>query len=36
MVAQFPRRSSLLRGIEPGSPLGIEVTYARAYPSSTT
>jgi sulfate transport system ATP-binding protein len=32
MVAQFPRRSSLLRGIEVGTRLGIEVTHSRAYP----
>lgn len=33
MVAQFPRRSSLLRGVEAGCPLGIEITHTRAYPS---
>ena len=32
IVAQFPRRSSLLRGIEPGSRIQIEVTTARTYP----
>jgi sulfate transport system ATP-binding protein len=32
MVAQFPRRSSLLRGVEAGCSLGIEITHARAYP----
>ena len=32
IVAQFPRRSSLLRGIEAGCLLGVEVTYSRAYP----
>jgi sulfate transport system ATP-binding protein len=30
--AQFPRRSSLLKGIEPGCRIQIEVTTARAYP----
>jgi sulfate/thiosulfate transport system ATP-binding protein len=32
MVAQFPRRSSLLRGLEPGARIQIEVTTARSYP----
>lgn len=32
IVAQFPRRSSLLHGVEVGCKLGVEVTYARAYP----
>ncbi|MGH7711616.1 MAG: sulfate/molybdate ABC transporter ATP-binding protein [Gemmatimonadaceae bacterium] len=32
LIAQFPRRSSLLRGIEPGCRIAIEVTQARAYP----
>jgi len=32
IVAQFPRRSSLLRGIEAGSRIQIEVTTARTYP----
>jgi sulfate/thiosulfate transport system ATP-binding protein len=31
MVALFPRRSSLLRGVEAGCPLGIEITQVRAY-----
>ncbi|MCK9523352.1 MAG: sulfate ABC transporter ATP-binding protein [Proteobacteria bacterium] len=31
IFAQFPRRSSLLRGIEPGCRIGIEVTLARAF-----
>ena len=31
LFAQFPRRSSLLRGIEPGSRIAVEVTRARAY-----
>lgn len=35
IVAQFPRRSSLLKGIEPGCRIQIEVTTARAYPSSS-
>jgi sulfate transport system ATP-binding protein len=35
IVAQFPRRSSLLKGIEPGRRIQIEVTTARAYPSSS-
>jgi sulfate transport system ATP-binding protein len=33
IVAFFPRRSSLLRGIEPGCRAQIEVTTARAYPA---
>ncbi len=32
IVAQFPRRSSLLKGIEPGCRIHVEVTTARAYP----
>jgi len=32
IFSQFPRRSSLLRGIEPGCRIHIEVTTARAYP----
>lgn len=31
LVAQFPRRSSLLRGIEAGARIQVEVTYARTY-----
>jgi sulfate transport system ATP-binding protein len=31
IFAHFPRRSSLLRGVEPGSRIAIEVTRARAY-----
>jgi sulfate/thiosulfate transport system ATP-binding protein len=31
IVAQFPRRSSLLRGIEPGCRIQVEVTSARTY-----
>ena len=31
LVAQFPRRSSLLEGIEPGCRIAVEVTKARAY-----
>jgi sulfate transport system ATP-binding protein len=34
LIAQFPRRSSLLHGIEPGSRIEVEVTRARAYPTS--
>ena len=33
IVAQFPRRSSLLRGIEAGRRIQIEVTTARTYPN---
>jgi sulfate/thiosulfate transport system ATP-binding protein len=33
LMSQFPRRSSLLRGIEPGCRIAVEVTQARAYPS---
>jgi sulfate transport system ATP-binding protein len=36
IVAQFPRRSSLLRGIEAGSRIQIEVTTARTYPVDST
>lgn len=32
VFAQFPRRSSLLRGVEPGCRINVEVTMARAYP----
>jgi sulfate transport system ATP-binding protein len=32
IFSQFPRRSSLLHGIEPGCRIHIEVTLARAYP----
>lgn len=31
IFAHFPRRSSLLKGIEPGCRIAIEVTRARAY-----
>ena len=31
LFAQFPRRSSLLDGMEPGCRIAIEVTSARAY-----
>ena len=34
VVAYFPRRSSLLRGLEAGGRAAIEVTLARAYPSA--
>ena len=34
IFAQFPRRSSLLRGIEPGCRIGMEITHARAYATS--
>jgi sulfate transport system ATP-binding protein len=33
IVAQFPRRSSLLRGVEPGCRIQVEVTKARTYPA---
>ena len=32
LVARFPRRSSLLRGVEPGCRVAIEVTTARVWP----
>ena len=32
IFSQFPRRSSLLRGIEPGCRIHIEVTLSRTYP----
>jgi sulfate transport system ATP-binding protein len=31
--AQFPRRSSLLRGVQPGCRVAVEVTLARVYVS---
>ena len=31
LLAQFPRRSSLLRGVEPGCRVAVEVTLARIY-----
>jgi len=31
IIAQFPRRSSLLRGVEPSCRLGVEITHSRAY-----
>jgi sulfate transport system ATP-binding protein len=34
IYSQFPRRSSLLTGIEPGARIHIEVTLARFYPRS--
>jgi sulfate transport system ATP-binding protein len=33
IFAQFPRRSSLLNGLEPGCRIEVEVTHARAYPA---
>jgi sulfate transport system ATP-binding protein len=33
LFAHFPRRSSLLHGIEPGCRISVEVTRARAYPA---
>jgi sulfate transport system ATP-binding protein len=36
IAAQFPRRSSLLKGIEPGCRIQIEVTRARAYRAQET
>jgi len=36
IVAFFPRRSSLLRGIAPGCRAQIEVTTARAYPAASS
>ena len=33
LFAQFPRRSSLLHGIEAGSRIAVEVTAVRAYPT---
>ncbi len=32
IFAQFPRRSTLLHGIEPGCRIHVEVTLARVYP----
>lgn len=34
ITAQFPRRSSLLKGVEPGCRVQVEVTTARAYPAT--
>ncbi|HEX2677304.1 MAG TPA: hypothetical protein VHM19_11705, partial [Polyangiales bacterium] len=36
IVAQFPRRSSLLKGVEPGCRVQIDVTTARAYPAQAS
>ncbi|MEZ4433984.1 MAG: sulfate ABC transporter ATP-binding protein [bacterium] len=33
LVARFPRRSSLLRGVEPGCRVDVEITAARAWPA---
>jgi sulfate transport system ATP-binding protein len=35
ILSQFPRRSSLLRGIEPGCRIAVEVTHARVYAGKT-
>jgi hypothetical protein len=32
LVGQFPRRSTLLKGIEPGARIQVDVTQARIYP----
>jgi len=34
LFAQFPRRSSLLHGIEPGCRIAVQITKARAYPAT--
>jgi sulfate transport system ATP-binding protein len=34
LFAQFPRRSSLMNGVEPGARIGVEITSARAFPVS--
>jgi sulfate transport system ATP-binding protein len=34
LFAQFPRRSSLLKGVEPGCRVAVEVTLARVYPET--
>jgi sulfate transport system ATP-binding protein len=34
LFAQFPRRSSLLSGVEPGSRIAVEVTHARTFPAT--
>ncbi len=36
IIAHFPRRSSLLRGVEPGCRVQVEVTTARAYPAEAS
>ncbi|MCK6551077.1 sulfate ABC transporter ATP-binding protein [Myxococcota bacterium] len=33
LFAQFPRRSSLLEGVEPGVRIDVEITLARVYPA---
>jgi sulfate transport system ATP-binding protein len=33
LFAQFPRRSSLLKGVEPGARIAVEITHARAFPA---
>ncbi len=33
LFAQFPRRSSLLEGLEPGARAGVEVAHARVWPA---
>jgi sulfate transport system ATP-binding protein len=33
IFAQFPRRSSLLHGVEPGQRIAVEVTHARVWPA---
>ena len=34
LEAQFPRRSSLLKGVQLGSRVAVEVTLARIYPDA--
>jgi sulfate transport system ATP-binding protein len=34
IFAQFPRRSSLLQGVQPGARIAVEVTHARAWPTA--
>jgi sulfate transport system ATP-binding protein len=33
LFAQFPRRSSLLKGVEAGARIAVEITHARAFPA---
>jgi sulfate transport system ATP-binding protein len=35
IIAQFPRRSSLLRGVEVGCHLGVVITHSRVYALTT-
>ncbi|MEQ1568110.1 MAG: TOBE-like domain-containing protein, partial [Myxococcota bacterium] len=34
LFAQFPRRSSLLAGVEPGARIAVQITHARTFPAT--